>query len=124
MSLCPCCSNLPYSNCCEPFHTNQAIPANPEALMRSRYGAYALYLIDYLIATTYPNIRHLHLKKDIENWSKQNVWLKLEIISALDDQVEFKAYFESDSKQYIHHENSTFKMKNRRWYYLSGEYFN
>ena len=121
---CPCCSNLAYENCCEPFHKNQDIPATPEALMRSRYAAYALHLIDYLIETTHPDIRHLHLKKDIEKWSKQNYWLKLEIISAINTKVEFKAYYQFNAKNFIHHESSTFKMENKRWYYLSGEYFN
>lgn len=121
---CPCCSNFEYRNCCEPFHLNKAIPATPEVTMRSRYAAYALHLIDYLIATTHPETRNLHRKKDIENWSKQNLWLKLEIISATHDKVEFKAYYCYGSEEYIHHENSTFKMENQRWYYLSGTYFN
>ena len=124
MSLCLCCSNLTYQICCEPFHKNYTIPVTPEAIMRSRYAAYALHLIDYLIATTHPDIRGLHDKKDIESWSKQNIWLKLEIISAINDKVEFKAYYQSDGTNFIHHENSTFKMENKRWYYLSGEYFN
>lgn len=123
MSLCPCCSNLTYQSCCEPFHTNQANPLTPEALMRSRYSAYALHLIHYLLETTHPNIRNLHLKKDIENWSKQNLWIKLEIISAVIDQIEFKAHFQTGSKNFIHHELSTFKLENGKWYYLSGEYF-
>lgn len=121
---CPCCSNLAYINCCGPFHTNKANPASPEAMMRSRYAAYVLHLIDYLVATTHAETRNLYRKKDIENWSKQNLWLKLEIISAAKDKVEFKAYYQHDSKNFIHHENSTFKMENKRWYYLSGEYFN
>ena len=119
---CPCCSNLEYHNCCEPFHTNKELPSTPEALMRSLYAAYALHLIDYLIATTHSQTRNLHLKKDVENWAKQNIWLKLEIIAASNDKVEFKAYYRNAAKDYTHHENSTFKMENNRWYYLSGEY--
>lgn len=121
---CPCCSNFEYRNCCEPFHVNHAIPATSEAMMRSRYAAYVLHLIDYLIETTHPETRGLYRKKDIESWSKQNLWLKLEIISATHDKVEFKAYYRSDLEDYIHHENSTFKLENKRWYYLSGAYFN
>lgn len=120
---CPCCSNFEYHNCCEPFHTNQTIPTTPEAMMRSRYAAYVLHLTDYLIATIHPETRNLHRKKDIESWSKQNTWLKLEIISATNDKVEFKAHYQYGSKNFIHHENSSFKMENKRWYYLSGAYF-
>lgn len=121
---CPCCSNFEYRNCCEPFHKYQAIPATPPALMRSRYAAYALHLIDYLVATTHPETRNLYRKEDIENWSKQNLWLKLEIISATNDKVEFKAYYRSDLEDYIHHENSTFRIESNKWYYLKGDYFN
>lgn len=120
---CPCCSNLAYHNCCEPFHTNRAIPLTPEALMRSRYAAYVLHLIDYLIETTHPETRNLYRKTDIEKWSKQNLWLKLEIISVVNNKVEFKAYYQSGTKNQTHHENSTFKIENKRWYYLSGEFF-
>ncbi len=121
---CPCGSILAYINCCEPFHTGKVNPATPEAMMRSRYAAYTLHLIDYLIATTHPETRGLHVKKDIENWSKQNLWLKLEIISAVNNKVEFRAYYQHGSKSFIHHENSTFKVENKKWYYLSGAYFN
>lgn len=121
---CPCCSNLAYDKCCEPFHVKQTYPSTPEALMRSRYAAYVLNLISYLIETTHVETRHLHKRKDIKNWSLQNHWLKLEIISAFNDKVEFKAFYQFNSKNYLHHENSTFKMENGKWYYLSGEYFN
>ena len=120
---CTCCSNLAYHNCCEPFHTNKAVPTTPETLMRSRYAAYVLQLIDYLVGTTHPETRNLYRKKDIENWAKQNLWLKLEIMSTTHDTVEFKAYYRQGSRDYTHHEKSTFKMENKRWYYLSGEYF-
>lgn len=120
---CPCCSNLAYHNCCEPFHTNEAVPTTPEATMRSRYAAYALHLVDYLVETTHLETRNLYRKKDIESWAKQNVWLSLEIISATNNKVEFKAHYQNGSKKYTHHEKSTFKIENNRWYYLSGEYF-
>jgi SEC-C motif-containing protein len=39
---CLCGSTLAYSDCCQPFHTGEKIPVTAEALMRSRYTAYAL----------------------------------------------------------------------------------
>ena len=49
---CPCHSKLTYDTCCEPFHTGKKVAETPERLMRSRYCAYALAKVDYLIATT------------------------------------------------------------------------
>lgn len=37
--------------------------------------------------------------------------------------VEFKAYFvDEDGNEQIHHELSTFKMIQNRWYYVSGKF--
>ncbi|TCC92424.1 hypothetical protein EZ428_07660 [Pedobacter frigiditerrae] len=117
---CPCCANLSYSNCCHPFHLNKEKPLTPEKLMRSRFSAYALHLIDYLIETTHPSQRHLYQKKEIENSAKSNVWLKLEICEAKKDIVEFKAFYQNGLKIFIHHERSVFKQENGIWYYLKG----
>ena len=54
MSACPCGLKDPYSECCEPFHTKQTLPATAELLMRSRYSAYALRLVDYLLYSHHP----------------------------------------------------------------------
>ncbi|MCZ4243549.1 YchJ family protein [Pedobacter punctiformis] len=120
---CACCSGLSYADCCKPFHQNKAIPASAEALMRSRYCAYALHLIDYLVETTHKSQRHLHAKKAVQNWAVANIWLKLEICEAMGEVVEFKAYYQNGSQLHIHHERSTFKLEHGKWYYLSGQFF-
>jgi SEC-C motif-containing protein len=48
---CPCHSGKRYKDCCEPFHTGAREAPTPEALMRSRYAAFALGLGDYLVGT-------------------------------------------------------------------------
>ncbi len=121
-SNCPCCSNLSYQNCCEPYHLGITKPSSPTALMRSRYAAYALHLIDYLIKTTHPSQIHLYQKATIEKWAKSNVWLRLEICKAKDEVVEFKAHYQNGLRTYIHHEISTFKKEKQVWYYLNGTY--
>lgn len=50
-SLCPCGTGAPYAACCEPFHRGRAEPPDAEALMRSRYAAFALKEADYLWKT-------------------------------------------------------------------------
>ncbi|MBK9263314.1 MAG: hypothetical protein IPM54_26365 [Polyangiaceae bacterium] len=48
---CPCCSGLPYTNCCAPFHRGEREAPTPKALMRSRFAAYANKLAPYLYRT-------------------------------------------------------------------------
>ncbi|WP_370658972.1 YchJ family metal-binding protein, partial [Neisseria meningitidis] len=36
-----------YAGCCRPLHLRRILPPTAEALMRSRYSAYVLHLIDY-----------------------------------------------------------------------------
>ena len=55
-AACPCNSDKTYGECCGLYHAGwQVIPRphapTPEALMRSRYSAYALKLADYLLGT-------------------------------------------------------------------------
>ena len=38
--------------CCQPLHLKQQFAQNAEQLMRSRYSAFALQQIDYILETT------------------------------------------------------------------------
>ena len=51
---CPCTSGLRYRECCAPYHQGKAEPPHAEALMRSRYSAFALKEVDYLWRTLHP----------------------------------------------------------------------
>ncbi|TPD67293.1 YchJ family protein [Flavobacterium microcysteis] len=122
--ICPCGSGLLFAQCCEPFINGTQNPPTAEKLMRSRYSAYAVQAVDYLIATTYSSTRKNHSKSDILEWSKSNQWLKLEVLDATENTVEFKAYFlDSRLKAQMHHEKSFFKKENERWFYVDGEFF-
>ncbi len=93
------------------------------ALMKSRYSAYALYQADYLLATTHSSHRKLFSKADILHWATANDWQKLEIISATENTVEFKAYFLDENKEnQVHHEFSTFKQEKGSWFYADGKF--
>lgn len=52
-SKCPCGSGKSYAACCAREHGGEPA-ASPERLLRSRFSAYALGLVDYLVATTHP----------------------------------------------------------------------
>ncbi|WP_224361443.1 YchJ family protein [Hyalangium versicolor] len=51
---CPCSSGLRYRQCCSPYHRGEAEPPDAEALMRSRYSAFALREAAYLWKTLHP----------------------------------------------------------------------
>ena len=124
MKHCYCNSNKPFENCCEPFLKRASFPTTPEQLMRSRYTAYVLQNADYLVATTHISERKYYSKEAILEWSKSNTWLKLEVIEAYDNIVEFKAYYLNENQQaQVHHEKSTFKKEDNLWYYVDGVFF-
>lgn len=51
-SNCPCGSSLPYGMCCKPYHKNELNTHDPVSLMKSRYSAYFLQNIDFVIEST------------------------------------------------------------------------
>ena len=121
---CHCCSSKTFVTCCEPILNGTKIAATAIALMRSRYSAYVIQQVDYLIATTHCSERENYSKEELLNWASSNTWLQLEIIDFKENTVEFKAYFLNDQNQkQIHHELSTFIFENGNWYYIDGEFF-
>ena len=122
--VCYCGSSNSYKECCEKFINSSQNAPTAEALMRSRYSAYATQAVGYLIATTAVLQRKLLIKSDILEWSQSNKWNKLEIIEATENTVEFKAYYtDSNNLSYIHHEKSTFIIEDGKWYYVDGEFY-
>ena len=120
---CYCGSGNAYSNCCEPYIKGVKKAPTAEALMRSRYSAYAVLAADYLWETTAPQERKHHSKAAILEWAKSNQWLKLEVLKATETTVEFKAYYlDNLLRAQVHHEKSTFVQEDGSWYYMDGEY--
>lgn len=64
---CPCHSGLKYERCCRPFHQGAAAPT-PEALMRSRYAAFASGRASYVMDTTHPE--GTAYESDREAWER------------------------------------------------------
>ncbi len=123
--ICPCCSGKSFLDCCQQFILGLKKPLIPEELMRSRYSAYATCEVDYLYNTTATKEQKYYSKKEIERWSSENDWLKLEIIQASENTVEFKAThrLKVSSGIQIHHELSRFIQEGNDWKYLDGEFF-
>lgn len=123
MNLCYCNSQKLFKDCCEPYIKGLKKAPTAEALMRSRYSAYANHQADYLVATTHISQRALHSKEDILLWATSNQWQKLEVLKSTLTTVEFKAYYLDQNKQsHVHHEFSTFVQEDGIWFYVDGEY--
>lgn len=128
---CYCCSSKNYEDCCQPFIDGKLKPPTAEALMRSRYSAYVLCDVDYLLHTTHPSTRKYHNRESIKTWAQQSAWQKLEIISTAGGnikdkkgEVEFKAYYiDSDSQLQIHHEHSRFIKELGKWFFVDGKVY-
>ena len=121
---CYCGSTKQFEDCCEPIIKDSEKATTAEALMRSRYSAYASHQADYLVATTHISQRKHYPKTEILNWATTNKWLKLEIVKTTENTVEFKAYFSDNALQnHIHHELSTFTFENGSWFYVNGQFF-
>ncbi|MCK3658066.1 preprotein translocase subunit SecA [Pasteurellaceae bacterium Pebbles2] len=125
-SLCPCQSGLDYQNCCQPFHLGERLPESATQLMRSRYAAYVLKQIDYVINSTVPSQQKLLDANLLQEWADSTQWLGLQILRAqtLDkthSAVEFKAFFAGkagENNKQAHHELSLFVQIDQRWYFV------
>ncbi|CAH0533906.1 hypothetical protein VST7929_01783 [Vibrio stylophorae] len=125
MSLCPCCSGLAYDHCCQPYHQRQQYAPTPEALMRSRFSAYAIGLVDYIVETYAPKLNAAQFRNDIADGT-QLQWRLLEVISSDAKEnsgtVNFVAWFMDEQGQLAClAEHSRFIKEGGQWYYLDGE---
>lgn len=122
-ATCPCGSNISYDLCCGNFIEQNKIPANAEALMRSRYTAYTLLREDYLLATWHTSTRPTELGLAAEASSK---WLGLQVkrYEQQDDThalVEFVARYKVGGRAHRLHEASRFVREEGRWFYVDGD---
>jgi SEC-C motif-containing protein len=137
-AACPC-GGPSLAACCGPFLAGEALPPTAEALMRSRYTAYAQRNEDYLRATWHPSTRP---NEPIIDENEKIQWLGLEVKSALrlrqrkadlpdnpdSDTVEFVARFKIGGRAHRLHEVSRFVREPGaeggapRWFYLDGSF--
>ncbi|MBV1789079.1 YchJ family protein [Marinobacterium sp. D7] len=125
---CPCGSGRTFNACCEPALSGVTPAATAEALMRSRYSAFALGAVDYLIDTLAPEKRQPGEAELLAEQTQVTTWTGLTI---LDTQaggpqdsigvVEFEARFDSGPDHGVLHERSRFRRENGRWLYVDGD---
>jgi SEC-C motif-containing protein len=125
MASCPCGLPRDYPQCCGRFHAGAHYlqAPTPEALMRSRYSAYALGLRDYVLDTWHPSTRPAAM----ERFDSGVKWLGLTVT---------RAWTSSDDEGFVQfvarnrppgggpaqrlEELSRFQRVDGRWYYLDA----
>ena len=122
-SICPCQSSKSYKDCCERFHTHAQFPETAEQLMRSRYAAYVLKNVSYIVDTTVPSQQELLNVQAIQAWAENMQWLGLKILNTesltkTQSAVEFHAIFQGVEGEQTHHERSIFVKIDDRWYFV------
>ena len=127
-TACPCGLGRPYADCCGPFHRGEAHAPTAEALMRSRYAAFATGNADYLVKTLHPSKRTPGEAQDLKKSLKQTEWVGLIVLrtsggSVIDTTatVEFEASWLSGGRKGVMHETSTFVRHEGRWVYVDGD---
>ena len=116
-------SGIGYQQCCGVFHIGDSLPSTAEALMRSRFTAYAIDNSDYILATWNAATAPQQSKLTEE----EIVWQRLEIVDTkkgeINDSkgiVEFKAFYLNKGEEFILHEVSRFAKTDGRWFYIDG----
>ena len=124
---CPCGSGAPFSACCGPYLEGGLWPETAEALMRSRYSAYALGNYDWLVETTHPETRAEVSAEALARQCQGVRWLRLDVETCVDatepdaaDLVDFHALYELDGVVRQLGERSAFLRHEGRLYYVDG----
>jgi SEC-C motif-containing protein len=119
---CPCGNKRPFDDCCGPIIAGEREADTAEALMRSRYTAYTLRDLDYLLESWHPASRPATLG------AADAKWIGLDIRDCREGGrndatgvVEFVARFKIGGRAHRLHEISRFARVDGRWFYVDGE---
>lgn len=122
---CPCGTGEIYGACCGRFHSGAAAAPTAEALLRSRFTAFALNLPQYLLDTWHPRTRPASL-----SLGPEVRWVRLDVLSTsggpFDDaaHVRFAAHYRTAAAggargvAGVQEEESAFRREGGRWYYV------
>ncbi|ROQ59842.1 SEC-C motif-containing protein [Streptomyces sp. 840.1] len=120
-SPCPCGLPAEYAACCGRLHAGAAAPTC-EALMRSRYAAFAVRDAAYLLRTWHPGTRPDTL--DLDPGTR---WERLEILGTTEGSafhttgtVTFRAHFRDNGRADSLYEKSRFVRHGGAWVYESA----
>jgi SEC-C motif domain protein len=119
---CPCGLGDEYDACCGRFHAGTPAPT-AEALMRSRYSAFAVGDAGYLLRTWHPAARPRELELD-----PALTWTRLAVLETragglfdTEGTVRFRAVYVREGQRGVQAETSGFVRQDGQWFYLGPE---
>ncbi|AIK85113.1 hypothetical protein YH66_07595 [[Brevibacterium] flavum] len=119
---CPCGTGLTYGECCYRFHSGEWVAPTAEALMRSRFTAFAVGNSQYLLDTWDPETRPSELGLDVGI-----DFYRLDILETTGGgpfdstgTVKFQAFYKGLASG-VQEEDSTFRKVNGAWVYSTGD---
>lgn len=120
---CPCGLPATYGECCGRFHGGAPAPTC-EALMRSRYAAFVVRDVAYLLRTWHPDHR-----PDVLDLDPGQRWQGLEILATTEGSafhttgtVTFRAHYTAGGRRDSLHEKSRFVRYEGAWVYESADF--
>ena len=121
-SGCLCGSGEMFDVCCGIYLSGHTPAPTAEALMRSRYTAYAVQNEAYLLMTWHPSTRPASLDLAADTTTK---WIGLDVkrfeITGPDSAlVEFVARYKVGGRAQRMHETSKFVREQGRWFYVEA----
>jgi SEC-C motif domain protein len=127
MANCPCGSNKPFNECCEPFLSGRANAPTAESLLRARYSAYASANIDFIERTIHSSTSAEFNRESARKWAEESQWHGLEILKTVDGKepdsvgtVEFIATYSQKDEEVKHQEIATFRKEAGAWTFVDG----
>ena len=127
---CPCGSNLKYKKCCQVFHKGKIANTSLE-LMKSRYSAYVVKDVKYIIKTT--DVNNPDYTPEFEQWENDlldfcnaSEFKNLKILEFIDgDEISYVKFHVSviiQGNDQSFTEKSKFIKKNSYWLYQSADF--
>ncbi|MER7012818.1 YchJ family metal-binding protein [Saccharopolyspora sp. NPDC000359] len=121
---CPCGLGEPYAECCGRLHSGAGRASTAEQLMRSRFSAFAVGDVDYLLASWHPSTRPAELELDPEQR-----WVHLEVLERTGGgpfdtggAVRFRAHYRLSGEKGSLTEHSRFTKEGGTWFYVDGDH--
>ncbi len=127
---CQCGSGLKYKKCCQAFHKGK-LPSNALELMKSRYSAYVVKDVKYIINTTDVNNPDFTLDtiawaNDLEEFCNNSDFKGLKILEFIDgDEIAYVKFYVNlyiNNQDHSFTEKSEFVKVNNRWLYKNATF--
>lgn len=118
--VCYCGTQKQYEECCAPFINFKQDCKTPEQLMRSRYSAFATGSTEYLLFTSSNTLKKQLTAEDLQRTIDAFSFIKLSVLQAQEDTVEFCAHLLTGNEHHQLKEKSKFIKEQGLWKYDSG----